>query len=70
MTKLIAAVPCRFNLHQVKQNFIKIGDNFVNQFLREKNPSKIGESTDSNVHKSYNATGDEKQGNLFLFCFL
>lgn len=68
MTKLIAAVRGRFRLHQVKQNFIKIGDNFVNQFF--KNPSKIGESTDSNIHKSYNATGAKTRKSTFILLFV
>lgn len=68
MTKLIAAVRGRFSLHQVKQNFIKIGDNFVNQFLKK--PSKIGESTDSNIHKSYNATGAKTRKSIFILLFV
>lgn len=68
MTKLIAAVRGRFSLHQVKQNFIKISDNFVNQFLKK--PSKIGESTDSNIHKSYNATGAKTRKSIFILLFV
>lgn len=69
MTKLRAAVRGRFRLHQVKQNFIKIGDNFGNQFVK-KNPSKIGESTDSNIHKSYNATGAKTRKSIFILLFV
>lgn len=68
MTKLRAAVRGRFRLHQVKQNFIKIGDNFVNQFFKK--PSKIGESTDSNIHKSYNATGAKTRKSIFILLFV
>lgn len=70
MTKLRAAVRGRFRLHQVKQNFIKIGDNFGNQFVKKKTPSKIGESTDSNIHKSYNATGAKTRKSIFILLFV
>lgn len=71
MTKLIAAVRGRFRLHQVKQNFIKIGDNFGNQFVKKKKKtSKIGESTDSNIHKSYNATGAKTRKSIFILLFV